>query len=63
MSLGCVDSANPWLLPRIPLYPQNSRKFVQLKVLLKCGMLCPENQPVQVAEAELIRVPANPSGD
>jgi len=23
MTLGSVDSANPWLLPRIPLYPEN----------------------------------------
>ena len=37
MSLGHVDSANPWLLPRIPLYPENSRRLARLKVLLKCS--------------------------
>jgi peptidoglycan/xylan/chitin deacetylase (PgdA/CDA1 family) len=37
MSLGHVDFANPWLLPRIPLYPKNSILFARLKILLKCG--------------------------
>jgi hypothetical protein len=37
MKLGHVDFANPWLLPRIPLYPKNSILFAQLKILLKCG--------------------------
>ncbi len=37
MNLGHVDHANPWLLPRIPLYPQNSILFARLKILLKCG--------------------------
>lgn len=37
MSLGHVDSADPWLLPRIPLYPTNSNLLVRLKVLLKCN--------------------------
>jgi peptidoglycan/xylan/chitin deacetylase (PgdA/CDA1 family) len=37
MNLGHVDSANPWLLPRIPLYPKNSILFARLKILLKCG--------------------------
>ena len=37
MSLGSVRGANPWLLPRIPLYPQNSHAKARLKVLLKCG--------------------------
>jgi peptidoglycan/xylan/chitin deacetylase (PgdA/CDA1 family) len=36
MSLGHVDSANPWLLPRIPLYPQNSPLFARLKIILRC---------------------------
>ena len=35
MSLGHVDGANPWLLPRIPLYPRNSTAFARLKVFLK----------------------------
>jgi peptidoglycan/xylan/chitin deacetylase (PgdA/CDA1 family) len=38
MSLGHVDFADPWLLPRIPLYPVNSRLFGQLKIRLKCGI-------------------------
>ena len=37
MKLGHVDFANPWLLPRIPLYPENSIPFARLKILLKCG--------------------------
>jgi len=37
MSLGHVDQANPWLLPRIPLYPKNSILFARLKIFLKCG--------------------------
>jgi len=32
--LGHVDHANPWLLPRIPLYPKNSILFARLKILL-----------------------------
>jgi peptidoglycan/xylan/chitin deacetylase (PgdA/CDA1 family) len=39
MSLGSVDNAHPWLLPRIPLYPENSCRFAQLKILLKCTPL------------------------
>ncbi len=39
MSPGHVDSANPWLLPRIPLYPENSRRMARLKVFLKCNAL------------------------
>jgi peptidoglycan/xylan/chitin deacetylase (PgdA/CDA1 family) len=39
MSLGPVDSANPWLLPRIPLYPENSTLLARLKILLKCSTL------------------------
>jgi peptidoglycan/xylan/chitin deacetylase (PgdA/CDA1 family) len=38
MTLGAVDSANPWLLPRIPLYEENSRAFARLKVFLKCSV-------------------------
>jgi peptidoglycan/xylan/chitin deacetylase (PgdA/CDA1 family) len=37
MSLGPVDCANPWLLPRIPLYPENSTLKAGLKILLNCG--------------------------
>jgi peptidoglycan/xylan/chitin deacetylase (PgdA/CDA1 family) len=41
MSLGSVDFVNPWLLPRIPLYPENSTLFARLKILLKCSTLSP----------------------
>src|SRR5260370_19789042 len=41
MSLGGVDYANPWLLPRIPLYPENSTLLALLKVLLKCSGIKP----------------------
>ena len=37
MTLGSVDSAHPWLLPRIPLYPENPPWYANLKILLKCG--------------------------
>ena len=39
MSLGHVDLANPWLLPRIPLYPENSTLFARVKILLKCSTI------------------------
>jgi peptidoglycan/xylan/chitin deacetylase (PgdA/CDA1 family) len=39
MSLGSVDLANPWLLPRIPLYPENSTLVARLKILVKCNTL------------------------
>lgn len=39
MRLGSVDLADPWLLPRIPLYPENSLLFARMKVLLKCTFL------------------------
>jgi hypothetical protein len=39
MSLGHVDLAHPWLLPRIPLYPENSTLLARLKILLKCSSL------------------------
>ena len=37
MTLGHVDSANPWLLPRIPLYSETSPWFAKVKLLLKCS--------------------------
>ena len=37
MTLGSVDVADPWLLPRIPLYPSNSMLFARAKILLKCS--------------------------
>ncbi len=39
MALGSVDAANPWLLPRIPLYPENPTWFAKLKILLTCNRL------------------------
>lgn len=36
MTLGSVDVADPWLLPRIPLYPTNSMLFARTKIFLKC---------------------------
>ncbi len=36
MTLGSVDRADPWLLPRIPLYPENSNTVARAKILLKC---------------------------
>ncbi len=39
MTLGHVEWANPALLPRIPLYPQNSTFTARLKVVLKCTTL------------------------
>lgn len=41
MTPGNVANANPWLLPRIPLYRENSTRFAQLKVFLKCGAIRP----------------------
>ena len=38
MSLGHVDNANPWLLPRIPLYPENSTFKARLKILMQCSV-------------------------
>ncbi len=39
LSLGHVDFAYPWLLPRIPLYSKNSRLVARLKILLNCSSL------------------------
>jgi peptidoglycan/xylan/chitin deacetylase (PgdA/CDA1 family) len=39
MNLGGVDDADPWLLPRVPLYPKNSKTAARLKVLLTCSRL------------------------
>jgi peptidoglycan/xylan/chitin deacetylase (PgdA/CDA1 family) len=36
MILGSVDGANPWMLPRIPLYPKNSLLMARTKLALKC---------------------------
>lgn len=34
MTLGSIDHADPWLLPRIPLYPKNSLLFARFKFIL-----------------------------
>lgn len=39
MALGSVDAANPWLLPRIPFYPENPIWYAKLKILLTCNRL------------------------
>lgn len=36
LSMGPVEAADPWLLPRIPFYEKNSLTFARLKVALKC---------------------------
>jgi peptidoglycan/xylan/chitin deacetylase (PgdA/CDA1 family) len=36
-NFGHVDAADPWLLPRIPLYAKNSTAMTRLKVLLHCS--------------------------
>jgi len=38
MELGATHDADPWLLPRIPLYPENSLLFARMKILLTRGM-------------------------
>jgi peptidoglycan/xylan/chitin deacetylase (PgdA/CDA1 family) len=37
MNLGPVDTSDPWLMPRIPLYPENSLLSARMKVVLKCS--------------------------
>ncbi len=39
MCMGSVDSADLWMLPRIPLYPKNSVLAARAKILLKCSAL------------------------
>jgi peptidoglycan/xylan/chitin deacetylase (PgdA/CDA1 family) len=41
MSLGHVDNTNPYLLPRIPFYPENSKLYARLKIALKCMAVSP----------------------
>jgi peptidoglycan/xylan/chitin deacetylase (PgdA/CDA1 family) len=46
MCMGSVDSADLWMLPRIPLYPKNSVMAARLKVLLNCSAFAaPRNKP------------------
>jgi len=50
MTLGHVGWANPALLPRIPLYPENSTFTARLKVALKCTSLSrPVGRPLPAA--------------
>jgi peptidoglycan/xylan/chitin deacetylase (PgdA/CDA1 family) len=55
MKLGHVDAANPYLLPRIPLYSKNSTLVARLKILLKCIGRDPSgwSRPESPLEAEL----------
>ncbi len=74
MTLGSVDSANPWLLPRVPLYPENSSLHANLKLLLTCSRLSAhfisdaKRQPAEAkwprlqGETRPARVPA-PTGE
>lgn len=39
MVMGSVDGADPFLLPRIPLYESTSRRKARLKLLLNCRAL------------------------
>ena len=39
MSLGRADGADPWRLPRIPLYEETSKSIARLKLLLNCFVL------------------------
>jgi hypothetical protein len=41
MSLGSVEHADLWRLPRVPLYPSNSLFLARLKVVLRCSLLSP----------------------
>jgi peptidoglycan/xylan/chitin deacetylase (PgdA/CDA1 family) len=45
MTLGTVDAADPWLLPRIPLYPENPSWYANLKILLMCNRLNVRSAP------------------
>ena len=38
---GRLANANPWLLPRVPLYFKNSTFIARLKVFLRCGPIAP----------------------
>jgi peptidoglycan/xylan/chitin deacetylase (PgdA/CDA1 family) len=41
ITAGRLANANPWLLPRVPLYLENSTFVARLKVFLKCGAITP----------------------
>ena len=62
MALGHVEGANPWLLPRIPLYPENSSLRAWVKIALKCSSLVgPRGQSKVVDEREPAQA-ASPAG-
>lgn len=56
MSLGGIDGADPWLLPRIPVYTENSSFFVQLKVGLSCSRI---RSALHTKKGRECRVPAD----
>jgi peptidoglycan/xylan/chitin deacetylase (PgdA/CDA1 family) len=45
MTLGHVHAANPWLMPRIPLYVENSRMIGRMKILLYCSKISSVRSP------------------
>lgn len=47
MTLGHVHAANPWLMPRIPLYAENSRMIGRMKILLYCSKISSVRSPVR----------------
>jgi peptidoglycan/xylan/chitin deacetylase (PgdA/CDA1 family) len=67
MSLGSVESADPWLLPRVPLYPENSAFFARLKILAKCTVLHHlrlENKPILTPALDTVSpLSSEPAGD
>jgi peptidoglycan/xylan/chitin deacetylase (PgdA/CDA1 family) len=53
MSLGRADGADPWRMPRIPLYEKNSRSIARLKLLLNClALRSGAARPTAVTSAE-----------
>lgn len=52
---GRVDGANPWLLPRIALYPENSRQSMRLKVELGSRGLRPPQLLLRTRAAAAVR--------
>ena len=56
MTLGSIDNADTWLMPRIPLYLKNSLLCARAKVVLYClGMR--RTRPAESAEARLACIP------
>ena len=56
MSRGSVEDANPWLLPRIALYPKTSVLSARTKVLLSCaGIRLRAEERAEVELATLLK--------